>query len=260
MFKKIPLPPQPRHIVITGASSGLGAALAVHYAQKGVRLYLGGRNAIRLQMVADACLAKGAEVFIHTVDIKNAHGVNEWLATLQATEPFDLIIANAGISGGTAEGLEGIQQITDIFRTNIEGVANTLAPVIPAMQQAKKGQLALISSLAGFRGFPGAPAYCASKAAVKVYGEALRGLLRPDGIRVSVVCPGYIKTPMTDTNTFKMPLMIPADKAARYIADGLAKNRPLIAFPSLLYVIVWMLMVLPARLVDWLLAGLPRKK
>jgi short-subunit dehydrogenase len=128
------------------------------------------------------------------------------------------------------------------------------------MQQAKKGQIAIISSLAAFRGFPGAPAYCASKAAVKVYGEALRGLLRPDGIRVSVVCPGYIKTPMTDTNTFKMPLMIPSDKAAKHIADGLAKNRPLIAFPSILYVIVWMLMVLPARWVDWLLAGLPRKK
>jgi short-subunit dehydrogenase len=260
MFKKTPPSPPPRRIVITGASSGLGAALAVHYARAGVQLYLGGRNAIRLQMVANACISKGSEVFTHTVDIKNSHGVAEWLTPLQATEPFDLIIANAGVSGGTADGLEGIQQITDIFRTNIEGVANSLFPVIPAMQQAKKGQIAIISSLAAFRGFPGAPAYCASKAAVKVYGEALRGLLRPDGIRVSVVCPGYIKTPMTDTNTFKMPLMIPSDKAAKHIADGLAKNRPLIAFPSILYVIVWMLMVLPARWVDWLLAGLPRKK
>lgn len=247
-------------ILITGASSGLGTALALAYAKPGNTIYLGGRNHPRLQIVADHCTKAGAEARPACVDVTNPKEMTDWITPLQQKQPLDLIIANAGISGGTAEdGIESDQQVRDILRTNVEGVVNTISPALPAMQTAKHGQIAIISSIAGFRGFPGAPAYCASKGAVRLYGEALRGLLKADGISVSVVCPGYIKTPMTDANNFSMPLMIDSEKAADIIRKGLAKNKARIAFPWLLYSVVWWLSLLPAGLTDRLLARLPRK-
>ncbi|MFN9790178.1 MAG: SDR family NAD(P)-dependent oxidoreductase [Holosporales bacterium] len=243
-------------IAITGASSGLGAALAQHYAAPGVTLSLAGRSLPKLESVAKACQAKGATVSIHNVDVRFPGTVQEWLAG----EAFDLVIANAGVSGGTANaGEESDLQRRLIFQTNVEGVLHTLHAALPAMEAAGKGQLAIISSLAAFRGFAGAPAYCASKAAVKVYGEALRALYRYRGIGVTVVCPGYIKTPMTDANDFTMPLMVSAEQAAAKIAHGLARNKALIAFPRRLYGVCWLLANLPAGLIDRLLARLPRK-
>ncbi len=249
----------PQRILITGASSGLGTSLALAYAAEGVTLYLHGRHQLRLNKVAEACKAQGATVHTEAGDVKNTPHMQQWLAAVLEQGALDLVIANAGISGGTAEGDEEVQQVREIFLTNVIGVSNTVQPVLASMRQAGKGQIAIIASLAGFRGFPGAPAYCGSKAAVKVYGEGLRGLLAGNGIGVTVVCPGYVKTAMTDANDFSMPLMWPAEKAARVIKAGIAKNKARIAFPWPLYSIVWLLSVLPAGLVDRLLATLPKK-
>ena len=169
--------------------------------------------------------------------------------------PLDLVIANAGISGG---GMDE-NATRDIFAVNMAGVLNTVFPIIDRMQQRGAGQIALMSSLSGFIGMPGAPAYSASKVMVKAYGEALRGRLRHYGIDVSVICPGFVETRLTATNKFKMPMLMKSDKAARIIVGGLAKNRINIAFPLPMATAVRFLSLLPAALANRLLSRMPRK-
>ena len=174
-------------------------------------------------------------------------------------EPLDLVIANAGISAGTAGGAEVDDEARAIFAVNLGGVLNTIQPVIPPMRARHGGQIALISSVAAFLGLPGTPAYAASKAAVRIYGEGLRGLLAADGIRVSVVCPGLFESPMTAANPFPMPFLMPAERAARIIRKGLARDKARIAFPWPVYLAVRLLGSLPPAWVGPLLARAPRK-
>lgn len=249
----------PKHIAITGASSGLGAALALAYAGRGITLSLHGRDAQRLAQVADRARAHGAAADTHCGDVTNATDQQAWLAARAAAMPLDLVIANAGISAGTGSGGETHAQATEIFAVNVQGVVNTVHAALPPMQACGKGQIALMASLAGFRGLPSAPAYSASKAAVRLYGEALRGDLLGSGIEVSVICPGYITTPMTAVNKFPMPFIMSAEKAARIIQLGLAQNRARIAFPFPLYAAVKLLAGLPPALTDSFMARLPKK-
>lgn len=253
----------PKTILVTGASSGLGEALARHYAGPGILLVLTGRNLARLDAVAQACQAAGAQTRTATADVTDRAFLADWLPRVDASAPIDLVIANAGISAGTGGGGkdagESEEQARRIFETNLDGVLNTVHPLIPAMRRRRRGQIALMSSLASFRGFPGAPAYCASKAAVRVYGESLRSALRPDGIEVSVICPGFVRTPMTAVNPFPMPFLMDADKAARLIARRLARDRPRIAFPWPTYLGAWGLGLLPPRLTDRMMDRTPRK-
>ena len=146
-----------------------------------------------------------------------------------------------------------------LFAINVDGVVNTVQPAIDAMLPRGRGQIAIMSSLAALRGFPGAPTYCASKAAVKIWGEALRGALHHRGIAVSVICPGFIRTAMSAENDFRMPLLMSADKAAAIIRRGLARNRARIAFPWRLYAAVSLVASLPPALIDPLLRRLPAK-
>lgn len=244
-----------QHILITGASSGLGAALALALSNSATRLLLTGRDAERLRQVAHSCESRGAAVVAETIDV----GDRARMRAFASAYPVDLAIANAGISAGTAAGLEPEAQTEAIFRTNVEGVLNTIEPVIPGMKQRARGQIAIISSLASFKGFPGAPAYCASKAAVRFLGEAWRPLLRHYGIRVSVVCPGFIKTPMTDANHFHMPMLMTPEEAAAIILQGLERNKGRIAFPLPLYAASWLSGALPPSWVEALLSWLPAK-
>lgn len=274
---------QPRNIAITGASSGLGAALAMHYATSGITLYLHGRNTDRLRKVADSCRARGATVETYSVDVRDAEGMKSWLMAADDKTPLDLVIANAGISAGiglpTPErsiaqpyqanknsdfaqaggGGENDAQSRAIFGTNIDGMNNTIQPIIPLMVGRRRGQIALIASLAGIRGLASSPAYSASKGWARLYGEGLRGWLKPYGVAVNVVCPGFIRTPLTDVNPYKMPLLMEPEKAARIIADGLAKNQARIAFPKLLYWPLWWLTCLPVSWTDPYFERLPGK-
>jgi len=249
----------PENIVITGASSGLGAALAVHYARSGVTLHLSGRNENRLLQTARLCEELGATARPRVVDVTDEPSMRQWLEEIDNEKPINLVIANAGISAGLGGGEEKAEQARNIFRINIDGVVNTIAPLIPRMIARKSGQIALISSLAGMRGMPSSPAYSASKSWVRAYGEGLRGWLARSNVRVSVVCPGFIKTPMTDVNTYHMPFLISTGKAVTVIAAGLARNKSRIAFPIRLYLPLLFLTVLPTALTDKLFALLPDK-
>jgi short-subunit dehydrogenase len=250
----------PRSILITGASSGIGEALALRYAAAGTALALSGRDAGRLEGVAAACRARGAEVETAVLDVTDQAALARWLETNDDRRPLDLVIANAGISAGTADGTESPAQARAIFAVNLDGALNTVLPLVPRFTKRRRGQFALMSSLASFRGFPGAPAYCASKAALRIWGEALRGDLAPHGVEVSVICPGFVVSRMTAQNKFRMPLLMPAERAAAIIQRGLARNRARIAFPFPLHVAAWLAGVLPPALTDPLFRGLPKKR
>lgn len=240
----------PRAILITGASSGIGATLALHLAAPGRVLHLGGRDRGRLDAVAALCRDEGAEAEATALDVRDRAALAAWVA---AAGPLDLVVANAGIGGGR----DGSAALVAV---NLQALIDTVEAALPAMRRAGQGQLALMSSLAGFRGMPTAPVYCAVKAAARVYGDGLRARLRREGIAVSVICPGFVATPLTAANPFPMPLLMPAERAAAVIARGLARRRPLIAFPRRLHWAVRGLALLPAALADPLLARLPRKE
>lgn len=250
----------PQSILITGASSGIGAALATAYARPGVALHLSGRDAARLEATAQACRAKGAEARTAVLDVADRAAMADWVTGVDDARPLDLIVANAGISGGTGGSGEAEEQARRIFAVNLDGVLNAIHPAIPRMQARRRGQIALMASLAGFRGLPTAPAYSASKAAVRAYGEGLRGCLARDGVEISVICPGFVESGITAVNRFPMPFLMPAERAAAIVKRGLARNRARIAFPFPTYFGAWALGALPAALGDLLLARAPAKE
>jgi short-subunit dehydrogenase len=246
-------------ILITGASSGIGAALAEEFAAPGVTLFLGGRSIERLAGVSEACRKRGATVEATAVDVVNRAAMEEWITAADKKAPLDLVIANAGVSGGTLRGMEKYEKTRAIFETNIDGVLNTVFPALPGMRSRRRGQIGLMASLAAYRGLPGAPAYGASKAAVRVWGESLRGVLRKKGVGVSVIMPGFIKSQMTASNKFPMPFLMEADRAARIVRRGLERNRPRIAFPWPMACIAWFIGILSPALIDPVLERLPKK-
>ncbi len=249
----------PKSIVITGGSSGIGAALARGYAAPGVSLGLTGRDPARLAAVAEACRAAGAEVAAAVIDVRQREALAAWLAERDRARALDLVIANAGISAGTGSFGETAEQVREILSVNVDGVVNTALAAAELMRPRRRGQIALMSSLAAFRGFPGAPAYCASKAAVRVWGEALRGMLHGEGLGVTVICPGYVKSRRTAVNDFPMPFLMEAERAAGIIRRGLAADKARIVFPRRLFAAVWLLGLLPPAWTDPLLRRLPEK-
>jgi len=220
---------------------------------------LSGRNEKRLQEVKKTCQELGANVDVQIIDVCDLLATRNWIKNINKNHKIDLIIANAGISAGTQGGPESFDQVQKIFKTNIDGVLNTIQPAIEIMKDQGFGQIAIMSSLAGFRGLPSSPAYSASKSCVRVYGEALRGNLCKFGIKVNVICPGYIKTPMTDVNDFPMPFLISVEKAAQIIKKGLEKNKSRIAFPFPFYFIVWFVTLLSNKIIDPIFKRLPGK-
>lgn len=242
----------PQSILITGASSGLGAGLARHYAREGTHLFLCGRDEERLNTVAQECRTAGATVETAVVNVDDAVAMRGWITTCDQTRPLDLVIANAGISAGTGHGGETEEQCRAIFATNQNGVLNTVWPAIDVLRPRRQGQIAIMASLAGFRGFAGAPSYCATKAAVRVWGEALRDWLAPKGVKVNVICPGFVTTPLVAHNRFPMPFLMDCPKAVAIIARGLERNQGRIAFPFPTRALVWLMAALPDAFIHWL--------
>lgn len=250
----------PSAIFITGASSGIGAALAEAYAGQGITLILTARHEDRLREVAARCGAKGAVVHTASIDVRDKEMLAEFILRMDDAAPIDLVIANAGISTGTFSGSETPAAAEAVFEVNVNGVINTIHPLIPRMVMRRRGQIAIMSSLAGICALPSAPAYSASKAAVRYYGEALRGALKPHGVSVSVICPGWIVTPLTGKNDFPMPMIMPVRDASRIIIRNLRRKKACIAFPLALYMALVFLAVLPRSVGALLLAAIPEKR
>jgi short-subunit dehydrogenase len=201
--------------------------------------------------------ARGAEVITITEDVRNAFEIQNTIKTLDQTYSIDLSILNAGISNyGEPETLDRIQTLFDV---NLQGLLNVLLPLLRCYESRGQGQVALMSSLASFKGFRGKGAYCGSKAAVRILGEGLRESYAAKGIKISVICPGFVKTPLTDKNKFKMPFLLSAEEAARRIEKGLQKNQGRISFPLPLAIGAWFISLLSPTLSERLSRLLPYK-
>jgi short-subunit dehydrogenase len=245
-------------VFITGASSGIGAALAADYARQGAVLGLCAR---RVGPMRELLAQLGGEGACYTVDVTEASSLQS--AARDFVERFgipDIVIANAGVSVGTASGLpEDLATFRRVMDTNVFGTAATFQPFIAPMRERASGTLAGISSVAGFRGLPGAAAYSASKSAVISYLESLRAELYGSGVSVVTVCPGYVHTPMTAVNRYRMPFIIGADDAARRIARAIARKRRLAVVPWQMALASSILRILPGWLYDRVFARAPRK-
>ena len=245
-------------VFITGASSGIGRALARHYAAQGATLGLAARRGAELARLATE-LPAAAESY--TCDVRDGAALREAAADfIRKRGCPDIVIANAGVSGGTlTEHAVDTEPFEEIIAVNLTGMMKTFQPFVGAMRAARRGKLVGIASVAGYRGLPGAAAYSASKAAAIAYLEALRVELQPSGIRVITVCPGYIATPMTAANPYPMPFLLSADSAARKIARVVDRGRNYAVIPWQMAIVAPVLQLLPNWLFDRLLADAPRK-
>lgn len=246
-------------IIITGASSGLGSALAKQYAAYDTRLFLFGRSLERLKEIASICRARKAEVTTINIDVRNKELIQTKIKEICTKYTVSILIACAGVSAGSLNKPESLAQADIIFDTNINGSLNTIMPAIPFMVKNKTGTIVLISSMAGLLGLASAPSYSASKAAIKAFGDALRAYLKQFQIKVCVVIAGYIDTPMTSVNNFPMPLKISAEQAARIIIQAIKANKGVIVFPKITYFILKLINLLPYKIIDYINAKLPGK-
>ena len=248
-------------VFITGASSGIGQALALRFHQAGWRLGLVARRTSVVESWATANGISTSSYQIYSADVSTASSiVAAGLACMQQQGLPDVVIANAGISiGMDTRECDDLEVMAQTFATNNIGLAATFHPFIEAMTQRGSGALVGMGSVAGIRGLPGHGAYCASKAAVIAYCESLRGELKSSGLQVVTICPGYIDTPLTQKNSYSMPfLMNPdvfADKAFSAIAQGASYR----VIPWQMGVVAKLLRVLPNAVFDKVLAGRPRK-
>ncbi|MGE8066733.1 SDR family NAD(P)-dependent oxidoreductase [Pseudomonas sp. NPDC089569] len=241
---------KPRCILITGATGGIGGALAPAYAAPGVTLILQGRRTERLEEMAEQCRAAGARVLLHALDVQDLEAVREWVTRISEVEQPDLIIVGAGLNTATGPNAEDEDWALSqsVIEVNVMAAIATVQAALPAMRARKHGQIALFSSLAGWRGLPATPSYSASKAAIKAYGESMRDLVAADGVRINVIMPGYVESKMCIEMPGPKPLLWNPEKAAQRICRGLALNRARISFPFPLNLGCWALGVIPPRM------------
>jgi short-subunit dehydrogenase len=245
-------------VFLTGASSGIGEALARHYAAAGAVLGLAARRRDRLSELAASLPGSHA---CYPLDVADSAALQEAASDFIARFGCpDIVIANAGISVGTLAGEAGdLPAFRRVFKTNVIGMAQTFKPFIAAMKSAGRGRLVGIASVAGIRGLPGAGAYSASKAATIAYLEALRGELRGSGVAVVTIAPGYIATPMTAINSYPMPFLMPADEAAPRFARVIDRGDSYAVIPWQMGVVAKLLRLLPNPVFDALFAHAGRK-
>ena len=258
MSRPEPVWRNPATILITGATGGIGSALARSYAGPGRSLILHGRDRDRLAAISKECTERGARVQTLTFDLRNAETAVQQLRAASESEPIDLAIVNAGVTQliGEGEQVESLAAAREVLAVNLDGALATVAGVLPAMRGRRSGQIALVSSLAALHGLARTPMYCASKAGLKAYGESLRLWLAPQGIAVNVVLAGFVRTPMTDRTRGPKPGIIDADRAALLIRRGLERNRARIAFPWWLTSGLQTLSVLPPPISERILRAL----
>ena len=261
---------RPDCVLITGASSGIGEALAVECAKRGVpNIFFCGRDAGRVATVARKCeeAAQSSEGNIPSVrgtvlDVTEEAAVRAWLEECNGIAPLEVVFSNAGI--GT--GIENEENVRRTFATNVGGNLNVVLTVIDIFRKnADKGtgssrrQIVLTASIAGYAPLSTCPAYAATKAAMKSWGLSLRGMLKREGIWVNVICPGFIRSRITDRNTCPMPFFMEADRAAKVMLDRVDMNVGLIAFPWPMRFAVWLMSALPWRLSEFISGILPEK-
>ena len=256
---------KPTSVLITGATGAIGRAMAELYADSAGTLILQGRDRQRLAALAQQCRRNGAVVLIKEHDLCDAAGWTTWLADLSRRQPIDLAIINAGVTShigkdGRGEDWQRVEAVIDV---NIRAALATVEALLPAMRERGHGQIALISSISAYFGLPLTPSYCASKAALKTYGEALRGWLAPEGIAVNVVLPGFVESAMSRQFPGPRIFVLEPYEAAQRIRAGLARNQARVGFPFLLTLGLWCLGTLPPsvslRILDFLGYGAPRQ-
>ena len=198
-----------------------------------VALGLIGRDPDRLAATARACEAAGAVVTAQSLDVSDADAIAAWLAAFDRTDPVELLVANAGISAGSEPDSlsEGVETAARQVRVNLIGAINTIEPLIPSLCARGRGRIAVIASVAAFRGLPYSPGYCASKAGLRTYAEALRPRLAPRGVGVTVVCPGFFSSRMTDRWEGPTPFLLSGEAAAARVRRAIDRGRPRAAFP-----------------------------
>ena len=252
-------PPIPKRVVITGASSGIGAALARAYAAQGAALGLIARRETELKRLAAQL---GGNCSVYALDVRDADALRRAAVDFIARHGCpDVVIANAGVSLGTlTEYPADAQVFQDVIDINVMGAVKTFQPFVAGMREAGGGALVGIASVAGYRGLPGAAAYSASKAAVISCLESLRVELRASGIKVITICPGYIATPMTEHNPYPMPFIMSADTAANRIISIVERGKTYAVIPWQMALVARLLRVLPNWVYDRLFARAPRKQ
>jgi hypothetical protein len=245
-------------VFITGASSGIGESMARYYAARGVQLGLMARRGELLETLR-AELTPVPEIYL--ADVRDAEAVKKAAADFMARHGVpDIIVANAGVSRGTLTEIEDdLKAFQEVFDINVMGMVHTFHPFVAPMRAAGKGTLVGIASVAGFRGIPGGGAYSASKAAAIKYCESLRVELRGSGVSVVTICPGYIRTPMTAVNKFKMPFLIDVDEAVIRFARAIDARSSFTVIPWTMGVAGRILRMVPNWLYDRVFTRMPRK-
>lgn len=237
--RSVALPLPYSHLLITGASSGVGESLCHSYARKGVRIVMVARNEEQLNLVAEKVSRLGAEVKIEVMDVGNKEGMERVIREAEQVKPLDIVFAVAGHECAMGANEEITAATRDVISTNIIGTMNTILPAIPFMRQRRRGQLVLFSSQLGYFAAPLATDYDSSKVFLRIYGEGLRTLLRPCNIAVNVVVPGGMATPMMNTLTERsqlpmIPFMLPTENAVKVIREGVERNFGVVSFPTAL--------------------------
>jgi short-subunit dehydrogenase len=239
--------------MITGASSGIGRGLARGLAQQGAKIGLVARRADLLQEVLQEIASLGGKAIALPVDVRDAVAVRAAADRLRAeVGPIDVLIANAGVGATTDGAALRADEVAKVIDVNVIGAANSVAAVVPEMVAQGRGQLVAISSLAAYRGLPKSAAYCASKAALSAFFESLRLDLQPRGIDVTIIHPGFIKTPLTAGRHAQMPFLMELDTAVKKILRAIDKRRQSYAFPWQLATIVRAGMIMPNFMYDWI--------
>jgi NADP-dependent 3-hydroxy acid dehydrogenase YdfG len=244
-----------RSILITGATSGIGRALALAYAEPSARLLLLGRNGERMAEIARRCAERGARLDTALLDVRDGPALAMRLEAWDKAEPIDLAIAAAGITSGLGSGrdVEGAEALRAVIAIDLLGILNTVEPLLAPMIGRRSGHLALVGSLAALRGLPSSPAYCAAKAGVHAYAEGMRPHLRRHGVTMTIIAPGFVDTPLNRAIIAPRPLQVSAERAAAIIRRGLERRKAIIAFPLSLYFGLRLLALMPARLGDLIL-------